>query len=184
MAGTSKVNRSTVAKLAAKAVAGIAKATDREAALADAYAKAGIDPTEYEAIRAAVAVGSSLVGYEKANGVRGLGGSARSPFYAAELDLDPSLAVAPTPSALAAARVAGRAFDGSGPGLRFERLAVYAGLDSVTKARRLAESAGVASTDYVGRGRRYSRDAGKATTPKASKALAAKAAKANRVTPK
>jgi hypothetical protein len=118
---------------------------------------APLDPASYEAIREAVAVGDTLVGYERRNGLRGL----YAEFYAAERELGLAADIAPslfeadgTPKAkrLGPAILAARA-----SGVRWSRIAVYLDL-SEKEVRAAAEKSGLAEDHYVGLGRRYGRE--------------------------
>jgi hypothetical protein len=110
-----------------------------------------------EAVEAAIREGWTLVGYERANGLRGLFAT----YYAAEVrlglaaDLAPSLFDAdgaPISKRIGPAILAARA-----NGVRWSRIAVYLGLPEAD-VRKAAEKAGLAEDHYVGLGRRYGRE--------------------------
>ena len=101
------------------------------------------DPTSSDAIAAAVAAGDTLVGYERRHGLKQLWRT----WSEAELAADPQLAIKPTPKAVAEARA---------NGLRWSRIAVYAGIN-VAEAQSLAAKVDDLATNYTGRGRRYGR---------------------------
>jgi len=111
------------------------------------------DPGSYAAVRAAVKRGETLVGYERANGLRSLAPK----YYAAEVELGIAAEIAPslfakdgTPKTTrlgAAIRSARKA------NVRWSRIAIYLGIPE-TRARDLAAKAGYEPT-YVGLGRRY-----------------------------
>jgi len=131
----------------------------------------GIAPDSPEAVRAAIEEGWTLVGYERANGLRGL-----APVYYAEevalglaAEIAPSLFEAdgtPKASRLGPAILAARA-----NGVRWSRIAVYLGLPE-KEVREKAEKAGLAEDHYVGLGRRYGREG---TTVRRPRRKAAKA---------
>jgi len=115
------------------------------------------NPDSYEAIRAAVEEGWTLVGYERANGLRSLAPD----FYRAEVELGLAADIAPSlfdangapkSSRLGPAILAARA-----NGVRWSRIAVYLGLPE-KEVREKAEKAGLDPDHYVGLGRRYGKE--------------------------
>jgi len=118
----------------------------------------GIAPDSPEAVRAAIEEGWTLVGYERANGLRGL-----APVYYAEevalgiaADLAPSLFAADGSPDLGR-NLGGRILAARANGVRWSRISVYLGLPE-KEVREKAEKAGLSEDHYVGLGRRYGRE--------------------------